>query len=68
MIFIIAQSTLSCKERVHAYAQEMNGGSLLDTLPGLWNIDKNVLMTDGRVQKDLPYAFTIGMFRWKDKW
>jgi len=36
---------------------------LLDTLSGLWNIDINILMTDERVQKDLPYAFTIGMFR-----
>lgn len=40
---------------------------MLDTLPGLWNIDTNDPVTDGWVQKDLPYAFTIGMFRRKDK-
>jgi hypothetical protein len=42
---------------------EKPGGSLLDTLSGLWNIDINILISDERVQKDLPYDFTIGMFR-----
>lgn len=32
---------------------------MLDTLSGLWNIDIDVLITVGRVRKDLPVAFTI---------
>jgi len=39
--------------------------SRLDTRPGLWNIDSNDLMTDGRVHKDFPDAFGTWMFHWE---